>query len=53
MILRRRPRQPAAQLTDRRAKPAVFFCGKFRGIIDLRVRTAFNSNIRRIAVLSQ
>ncbi|MGD9614376.1 MAG: glucose-1-phosphate adenylyltransferase [Alphaproteobacteria bacterium] len=40
------------QLTDRRAKPAVFFGGKFR-IIDFVLSNCINSNIRRIAVLSQ
>jgi glucose-1-phosphate adenylyltransferase len=40
------------QLTDRRAKPAVFFGGKFR-IIDFVLSNCLNSNIRRIAVLSQ
>ena len=37
------------QLTDRRAKPAVFFGGKFR-IIDFVLSNCINSNIRRIAV---
>ena len=40
------------QLTDRRAKPAVFFGGKFR-IIDFVLSNCLNSNIRRIAVLTQ
>jgi glucose-1-phosphate adenylyltransferase len=40
------------QLTDRRAKPAVFFGGKFR-IIDFALSNCLNSNIRRIAVLTQ
>ena len=40
------------QLTDRRAKPAVFFGGKFR-IIDFVLSNCINSNIRRIAVLTQ
>src|SRR5881227_2885034 len=40
------------QLTDRRAKPAVFFGGKFR-IIDFALSNCLNSNIRRIAVLPQ
>src|SRR5262245_29958259 len=39
-------------LTDRRAKPAVFFGGKFR-IIDFVLSNCLNSNIRRIAVLTQ
>ena len=39
-------------LTDRRAKPAVFFGGKFR-IIDFVLSNCINSGIRRIAVLSQ
>jgi glucose-1-phosphate adenylyltransferase len=40
------------QLTDRRAKPAVFFGGKFR-IIDFALSNCLNSNIRRVAVLTQ
>ena len=40
------------QLTDRRAKPAVFFGGKFR-IIDFPMSNCVNSGIRRIAVLTQ
>src|SRR5436189_5920544 len=40
------------QLTDRRAKPAVFLGGKFR-IIDFVLSNCINSNIRRIGVLSQ
>jgi glucose-1-phosphate adenylyltransferase len=40
------------QLTDRRAKPAVFFGGKFR-IIDFVMSNCLNSGIRRIGVLSQ
>ena len=40
------------QLTDRRAKPAVFFGGKFR-IIDFALSNCLNSNIRRIAVMTQ
>ena len=40
------------QLTDRRAKPAGFFGGKFR-IIDFALSNCLNSNIRRIAVLTQ
>jgi glucose-1-phosphate adenylyltransferase len=39
-------------LTDRRAKPAVFFGGKFR-IIDFVLSNCINSGIRRIAVLTQ
>jgi glucose-1-phosphate adenylyltransferase len=39
-------------LTDRRAKPAVYFGGKFR-IIDFTLSNCLNSNIRRIAVLTQ
>ncbi|HXC28402.1 MAG TPA: glucose-1-phosphate adenylyltransferase [Stellaceae bacterium] len=40
------------QLTDRRAKPAVFFGGKFR-IIDFAMSNCVNSGVRRIAVLTQ
>src|SRR5579863_2708471 len=40
------------QLTDRRAKPAVFFGGKFR-IIDFALSNCLNSNIRQIAVMTQ
>ena len=40
------------QLTDRRAKPAVFFGGKFR-LIDFTLSNCLNSGIRRIAVLTQ
>src|SRR3984957_21029617 len=40
------------QLTDRRAKPAVFFGGKFR-IIDFAFSTCINSGVRRIGILSQ
>jgi glucose-1-phosphate adenylyltransferase len=40
------------QLTDRRAKPAVFFGGKFR-IIDFALSNCLNSNIRRIGVITQ
>ena len=39
-------------LTDRRAKPAVYFGGKFR-IIDFALSNCINSGIRRIAVLTQ
>ena len=40
------------QLTDRRAKPAVSFGGKFR-IIDFTLSNCINSGIRRIGVLTQ
>ncbi|MGG5822839.1 glucose-1-phosphate adenylyltransferase [Falsiroseomonas sp. HW251] len=40
------------ELTDRRAKPAVFFGGKSR-IIDFALSNASNSGIRRIAVATQ
>ena len=40
------------QLTDRRAKPAVFFGGKFR-IIDFTLSNCLNSGVRRITVLTQ
>src|SRR5246127_2384456 len=40
------------QLTDRRAKPAVFFGGKFR-IIDFALSNCLNSGLRRICVLTQ
>ena len=40
------------QLTDRRAKPAVFFGGKFR-IIDFALSNCINSGVRRICVLTQ
>jgi glucose-1-phosphate adenylyltransferase len=40
------------QLTDKRSKPAVFFGGKFR-IIDFTLSNCLNSNIRRIAVVTQ
>ena len=39
-------------LTDRRAKPAVHFGGKFR-IIDFALSNCLNSGIRRISVLTQ
>jgi glucose-1-phosphate adenylyltransferase len=39
-------------LTDLRAKPAVYFAGKFR-IIDFALSNCLNSGIRRIAVLTQ
>ena len=41
-----------ADLTDRRAKPAVYFGGKFR-IIDFALSNCINSGIRRIGVLTQ
>jgi glucose-1-phosphate adenylyltransferase len=40
------------QLTDRRAKPAVFFGGKFR-IVDFALSNCINSGIRRIGILTQ
>jgi glucose-1-phosphate adenylyltransferase len=40
------------ELTDIRAKPAVYFGGKFR-IIDFTLSNCLNSGIRRIAVLTQ
>jgi glucose-1-phosphate adenylyltransferase len=40
------------ELTDRRAKPAVYFGGKSR-IIDFALSNAINSNIRRVAVATQ
>ena len=40
------------ELTDRRAKPAVFFGGKSR-IIDFALSNAMNTGIRRIAVATQ
>ena len=39
-------------LTEQRAKPAVFFGGKFR-IIDFALSNAMNSGIRRIGVATQ
>jgi len=39
-------------LTDRRAKPAVYFGGKFR-IIDFALSNCLNSGIRRIGVITQ
>ena len=39
-------------LTDRRAKPAVYFGGKFR-IIDFALSNCLNSGVRRISVLTQ
>ncbi|GAC1531416.1 MAG: glucose-1-phosphate adenylyltransferase [Ramlibacter sp.] len=40
------------ELTDRRAKPAVYFGGKFR-IVDFALSNCINSGIRRIGVLTQ
>lgn len=40
------------ELTDRRAKPAVYFGGKTR-IIDFALSNAINSGIRRVAVATQ
>ncbi len=40
------------QLTDNRAKPAVYFGGKFR-IIDFALSNCLNSDIRRIGVVTQ
>src|SRR5262245_64337476 len=40
------------ELTDKRAKPAVFFGGKSR-IIDFALSNALNSGIRRIGVATQ
>jgi glucose-1-phosphate adenylyltransferase len=40
------------ELTDKRAKPAVFFGGKCR-IIDFALSNALNSGVRRIAVATQ
>ena len=39
-------------LTERRAKPAVYFGGKFR-IIDFALSNCLNSGVRRISVLTQ
>ena len=39
-------------LTDRRAKPAVYFGGKFR-IIDFPLSNCINSGIRRVGVVTQ
>ncbi len=39
-------------LTNRRAKPAVYFGGKFR-IIDFALSNCLNSGIRRVAVITQ
>ena len=40
------------QLTDKRAKPAVYFGGKFR-IVDFALSNCINSGIRRIGVITQ
>lgn len=40
------------QLTDNRAKPAVYFGGKFR-IIDFALSNCINSGIRRIGIITQ
>jgi glucose-1-phosphate adenylyltransferase len=40
------------QLTERRAKPAVYFGGKFR-IVDFALSNCLNSNIRRIGMATQ
>jgi glucose-1-phosphate adenylyltransferase len=40
------------ELTDRRAKPAVYFGGKFR-IIDFTLSNCLNSGVRRIGVVTQ
>ncbi|MES2354182.1 MAG: glucose-1-phosphate adenylyltransferase [Pseudomonadota bacterium] len=40
------------QLTDRRAKPAVYFGGKFR-IIDFALSNCLNSGLRRVGVVTQ
>ena len=40
------------ELTDRRAKPAVYFGGKYR-IIDFAMSNCVNSGIRRIGVVTQ
>ena len=39
-------------LTDRRAKPAVYFGGKFR-IVDFALSNCMNSGIRRNGVITQ
>ena len=39
-------------LTDNRAKPAVYFGGKFR-IVDFALSNCINSGIRRIGVITQ
>jgi glucose-1-phosphate adenylyltransferase len=40
------------ELTDRRAKPAVFFGGRSR-IIDFALSNAINSGVRRVAIATQ
>ena len=40
------------QLTNRRAKPAVYFGGKFR-IVDFALSNCLNSGVRRIGVITQ
>ena len=40
------------QLTDRRAKPAVYFGGKFR-IVDFALSNCLNSGVRRIGMATQ
>ena len=40
------------ELTDRRAKPAVYFGGKYR-IVDFAMSNCVNSGIRRVGVLTQ
>ena len=40
------------QLTDRRAKPAVYFGGQFR-IVDFALSNCLNSGIRRMGVVTQ
>lgn len=40
------------ELTDRRAKPAVYFGGKYR-IIDFAMSNCVNSGIRRVGVITQ
>ena len=40
------------ELTDRRAKPAVYFGGKFR-IVDFALSNCVNSGIRRVGVVTQ
>src|SRR5512145_2016806 len=40
------------QLTDKRAKPAVYFGGKFR-IVDFALSNCVNSGMRRISVATQ
>lgn len=39
-------------LTDKRAKPAVYFGGKFR-IVDFALSNCLNSGIRRIGMITQ